>query len=87
MLHLRGVSNEPLNFEEHRELGEEMQKTQTRLLQLSRMLRDVYGPNSRSTYAFEKVNEAMERLNEELRRQAIEDCPGRDADLLYRSEG
>lgn len=78
------MSDQPLTFEEHRDLGQELQKTRQRLLELSRMLIEVYGANNRSTFAFEKVNEVMERLSEELGRQAAADCPGKDAEGLYR---
>jgi hypothetical protein len=75
---------EPLSFEEHRDLGDELQKTRQRLLQLSRVVLDAYGANNRCAFAFEKLNEAMERLDEELARQAVADWPGKDADGLYR---
>lgn len=78
------MDSEPLTFEEHRELGQEMQKTQQRLTQLSRMVLDVYGSNNRCSFAFEKLNEAMEQVMEELEKQAIADCPAQDARALYR---
>jgi hypothetical protein len=78
------MSDQPFTFEEHRDLGQELQKTRQRLLELSRLLLDAYGANNRSVFAFEKVNEAMVRLSEELARQANADCPGKDAEGLYR---
>ena len=78
------MSNDPLTFEEHRELGQEMQKTRQRLLQLSQMLVQVYGANNRSAFAFEQLNTAVDRLLEELGRQAAADCPDKEADTLYR---
>ena len=78
------MSDQPLTFEEHRDLGQELQKTRQRLLELSRMLLEVYGANNRSAYASEQVNQAMARLSEELARQAAADCPDKDADGLYR---
>jgi len=78
------MSDHSLTFEEHRDLGQELQKTRQRLLELSRMLLDVYGANNRCVFAFEKVNEAMVRLSEEFARQANADCPGKDAEGLYR---
>jgi hypothetical protein len=35
------MSTEPLTFQEHSDLGEELQKTRQRLLQLARMVFDV----------------------------------------------
>jgi hypothetical protein len=78
------VSTEPLTLEEHRELGEEIQKTRKHLLQLSRMLLEVYGPNNRCAFACEKLNEAVVQLTQELAKQAVADCPGEEADRLYR---
>jgi len=77
------MSNEPLTFEEHRDLGQELLKTQKHLLQLSRMVAAVYGPNNRSVFAFEHLNAAMERLRVELGRQSDADCPGKNAESLY----
>jgi hypothetical protein len=78
------MPKEPLSLEEHRDLGHELQKTRQDLRQLSRMLLDVYGPNNRCTFAFEQLDAAMERLTEELARQAAADCPGQEAENLYR---
>ena len=80
---LAWVSTEPLTFEEHRELGEEIQKTRKRLLQLSRMLLEAYGTNNRSAFECEKLNEAIVQLMRELAKQAVADCPGRQAEGLY----
>jgi hypothetical protein len=78
------MPNEPLTFEEHRDLGQELQQTRRRLLQLSRMVLDVYGANNRCSFAFEKVVDAVDRLAEELASQALADCPGKEAERLYR---
>lgn len=75
---------DPLNYEEHRELGREMRATRERLMQLSRVVFEIYGPASRSAFAFQRLNEAMERLCVELGTQAITDCPGRQTDEFYR---
>jgi hypothetical protein len=75
---------EPLTYEEHRDLGEELLKTRRRLQQLSRMALDVYGANNRCAFTFEKLDEAMDRLIGELARQSVVDCPGKDAESLYR---
>jgi hypothetical protein len=78
------MSNNPLSLEEHRDLGQEMQKTRQHLRQISRMVLDVYGDNNRSVFAFEQLNLDMDRLIEELIKQALADCPGKQADTLYR---
>jgi hypothetical protein len=78
------MPNQPLTFEEHRDLGQELHKTRQHLLQLSRMLLDVYGANNRCMFAFEQLDAAMERLTEELARQAAADCPSQDAENPYR---
>jgi hypothetical protein len=77
------MSNEPLTFEEHRDLGQELWKARRHLLQLSRMVLDVYGADNRCAFAFEQVSEAMDRLTGELAKQAVADCPGREAEKLY----
>ena len=78
------MPDNPLSYEEHSQLGQEMQKTRIRLLELAKVLEQVYGPSSRSAVAFQRMNEAMERVCGELANQAIADCPGRSADQLYR---
>jgi hypothetical protein len=78
------MPDKPLTFAEHRDLGQELHQSRRRVQQLSRMVLDVYGPNNRCAFAFEKLNEAMDRLIDELARQAVADCPGEDAERLYR---
>jgi hypothetical protein len=74
----------PLSFEEHREFGLEIQKTRARLQHLSGMVGGIYGPQSRSTFAFRKLMEAMERIAAEMQAQAEHDCPGLHAGDFYR---
>ena len=78
------MPDNPLSYDEHRQLGLEMQKTRSRLLELAKVLQEVYGRTNRSTIAFQRLNEAMERVCTELGDQAIADCPGQAADQLYR---
>lgn len=74
----------PLTYDEHRDLSQEIQKTRARLAHLASVILGVYGQQSRSAFAFRKVNEAIDRLCVELGTQAITDCPGLDADKFYR---
>jgi len=74
----------PLSYDEHRELGREMQKSRARLLQLGSVATTIYGVQSRTAFHFQKVNDAMDRLSEELQAQAEQDCPGLGAAGFYR---
>ena len=74
----------PLTFEEHREFGQELQNTKARLIQLASVVGGVYGPASRSTFAFSKLVEALERVSSEMQAQAELDCPGLNAGEFYR---
>jgi hypothetical protein len=78
------MPTDPLNFEEHRDLGQELQNTRQRIARLSSMALEVYGPNNRCAFAFEKLNQALQHLIDELARQAVADCPGTSAEDLYR---
>jgi len=74
----------PLTYEEHRDLGREMLKTKVRLRQLGSVVVGVYGPNSRTAFTFQKLNDAMDKLCGEMEAQAEADCPGLDASSFYR---
>jgi len=74
----------PLSYDEHRELGREMQKSRARLLQLGSVAATIYGVQSRTAFHFQKVNDAMDKLCDELQAQADQDCPGLDAGTFYR---
>ena len=78
------MPDSPLTYDEHRQLGQEIQKARQRLLELAKVVQQVYGPHNRSSSAFQKLNEAMERLCAELGCQAVDDCPGKNAGELYR---
>jgi hypothetical protein len=74
----------PLTFEEHRELGRDILKTRARMRQLAAVMFTVYGPQSKTAFSFKKLNEAVDRLCEEMQAQAEQDCPGLDASAFYR---
>jgi hypothetical protein len=76
--------DQPLTYEEHRDLGREISATKSRLLHLGQMVSSVYGPDSASASDFQKVNDALEILCGRLGAQADEDCPGRSASDFYR---
>ena len=75
---------DPLTFEEHRELGQEILKTRARLLQLGSVIKRVYGPQSRTAFIFQKATDAVDRLCVEMQAQAESDCPGLDASSFYK---
>ncbi len=74
----------PLTYDEHRDLARELQRSRARLLQLSSVVAGVYGPHNDSTFAFTKLNEAVDRILADLSAQAFLDCPGTNAADLYR---
>jgi hypothetical protein len=74
----------PLTFEEHRELAQEIIRARTRLLELSNVLSTVYGPESEAALAFQTMTEALERVCLEMQAQAELDCPGLNASSFYR---
>ena len=74
----------PLSFEEHRDLGQEILRARARLLHLSSVIASVYGPQSRATFSFKKMTEAMDRLCVARQAQAEADCPGLNASSFYR---
>ena len=84
MLDSRVQSVNPLTFEEHRELGQELLKARSRLLHLSVVIVSEYGPQSRPAFSFNKMMEAMDKLCLDMQTQAELDCPGLDASSLYR---
>jgi hypothetical protein len=73
----------PLTFEEHRELGQEILKARARLLHLSSVVRGVYGAQSRVAFQYAKMLEALDRVCLEMQAQAELDCPGLNASSLY----
>jgi hypothetical protein len=81
---MRPEAVNPLTYEEHREFAQEIERTRARLTQLASVVTGIYGPQSRSTFAFRKLIEAMERMTSEMRAQAELDCPGLHAGEFYR---
>jgi len=65
----------PLSAEEHRELGDELRKTQERLHALYEMLSGVYGPDHYTAFSFQRVNTSLQELRRDLETQAADDCP------------
>jgi hypothetical protein len=74
----------PLSYDEHRELGAEIQRSRAKLLHLGSVATSVYGKQSRAAFHFQKVNDAMDKLCDELQAQAEQDCPGLGAASFYR---
>ena len=73
----------PLTYEEHEEFGRELQKTKARLIQLASVVGGIYGPHSRSTFSFQKLIDAIERVCLDMEAQAEVDCPGLKAGRFY----
>lgn len=73
----------PLTYEEHHELARELQRSKVRLLHLYSVVAGVYGPQSRSTFSFTKLNEALDRVISDLSAQSLVDCPGTNAPNFY----
>jgi len=73
----------PLTLEEHRELGAEVRTVRLRLRQLCDLVVGVYGPNNQAAFTFLKAVETLDRLNQDLRGQAVQDLPGYPTDQLY----
>ncbi len=73
---------EPFTLNEHRELASELLKAHTRLRELSHVISEVYGPESRAAFSFERATEAMERMRREMQAQALADWP-KAAERLY----
>jgi hypothetical protein len=80
---MRPETSNPLTFEEHRQLGQELQAANKRMHQLCDLVVGVYGPNNRAAFAFLKMVEAMDRLCADMESQATHDTPGSGARNLY----
>jgi hypothetical protein len=66
-------------LDEHRELSREMRQTTRRLRTLCELAVNVYGPQSRLAFSFQRAIEDVERLNQDLKVQATQDgFPGND---------
>jgi|KBSMisStaDraftv2_1062788.scaffolds.fasta_scaffold1821289_2 hypothetical protein len=80
---MRPDTANPLSFEEHRELAAELRSASMKLRELFAIINNIYGPNNQAAFSFGKTVESLERLCAELRLQAAQDCPGRDAERFY----
>jgi hypothetical protein len=72
-----------LTIDEHRELGREMKATALRLRALCDVVVSVYGPANRAAFSFLKALEAIDRLEQDLATQAMQDLPGYPSNDLY----
>jgi hypothetical protein len=72
-----------LTIDEHRELGREMKATARRLRALCDVVISVYGPANRAAFSFLKTLEAIDRLEQDLATQAMQDLPGYPSNDLY----
>ena len=72
-----------LTIDEHRELGREMKATARRLRALCDLVIGVYGPANRAAFSFLKALEAIDRLEQDLATQAMQDLPGYPSNDLY----
>ena len=73
----------PLTFEEHAQLGRELRHTRSRMHELSAVVLEIYGPQNRAAFTFQKIAESMDRLCADLETQAAADLPDRRVDGLY----
>ena len=80
---MRPETPNPLTLEEHRQLGSELRATNVRLRQLRDLVVSVYGPNTRASFSFNKLTEAIDRLCAEMETQATRDAAGFKSDNLY----
>ena len=80
---MRPETPNPLTLEEHRQLGNELRAATLRMHQLCDVVVNVYGPNNRAAFAFQKMTEAMDRLCAELETQATKDGVGFKRDNFY----
>jgi len=72
-----------LTIDEHRELGREMKASVRRLRALCDLIISVYGPGNRAAFSFLKALEAINRLEQDLATQAMQDLPGYPSNDLY----
>jgi len=72
-----------LTIDEHRELGREMKATAQRLRALCDLIISVYGPGNRAAFSFLRTLAAIDRLEQDLATQAMQDLPGYPSNDLY----
>lgn len=74
----------PLSPEEHVELGREMSLTAAKLREFCRLIGDAYGAHSRIAFSFVQAVNALDDLNADMQRQAVQDSGGIETRVLYR---
>jgi hypothetical protein len=80
---MRPAESIPLTVEEHRELGAELRKSRTRIVELSILVSEIYGTSNQAAFSFMRAVEALDRLCADLQTQAAKDWPGRLTDGIY----
>ena len=80
---MRPDSPPPLTLTEHAELGREIRVVRARLREMSSLVVEIYGSDSRAGGTFLQVMESLERLCSELEIQAAADHPGYKLDGYY----
>jgi hypothetical protein len=76
-------NSSPLTKEEHQDLGLELRATESRLRELCDLALDVYGPNHRVSFSFQKLLDAMSRLRSDLQAQLDKEFPAFNGDSPY----
>jgi hypothetical protein len=60
-----------------------MKATAQRMRALCALVVSVYGPASRAAFSFTKAMEAIDRLEQDLATQAMQDLPGYPSNDIY----
>jgi hypothetical protein len=60
-----------------------MKKTRARVRELCGLVVEVYGPNNRAGFSFQRAAEAFDRLCADLQAQVRQDHPGHASDGFY----
>jgi len=72
-----------LTREEHQHLADELRATEARMRELCDLTTDIYGPNHRVSFSFQKLLDALGRLMADLQVQAGHDSPQTDGEGPY----
>jgi hypothetical protein len=80
---MRPETSNPLTLDEHRQLGQELRAANARIHQLCDLVVNVYGPNNRAAFSFQKLAEAVELVCKDLEAQANKDLPGYSSGNFY----
>ena len=76
-------NSSPLTQEEHQDLGRELRASEARLRELCDLALEVYGPNHRVSFSFQKLLDAIARLRSDLEAQLDKEFPGYNGDNPY----